>query len=180
MRRHNAWESRKLLQKDPPHTTKLPSRPVMKQTTQGTRDRKSEQSSLPSTCVYWWAVGTAGHCSQRVRAQGGRRHQLLQLWPLGSHSEPCHSSSSQTMRVIFSQCYNTSQLASVQGGSPLPSSPPRQQAGQPAQPMAYNADTSTSLFVYLVLAQLLLITPQNCNPVKGKPKKSEFDQRAKS
>lgn len=71
----------------------------------------------------------AGHCSQRARAQGGGRYQLLGLAPLGGHSQPCCSSSSQTMRVIFSQCFNTSQLANTQGGSPPPSSPPRWQAG---------------------------------------------------
>lgn len=74
----------------------------------------------------------AGHCSQRARAQGGGRYQLLGLAPLGGHSQPCRSSSSQTMRVIFSQCFNTSQLANTQGGSPPPSSPPRWQAGRPS------------------------------------------------
>lgn len=74
------------------------------------------------------------------------------------------------MRVIFSQRFNTSQLASVQGGSPPPPSRPRRQA----QPVAYAAAASASLFVYLVVsAQLLLTAPQKYNPGKRKPKKSE-------
>lgn len=127
MRRHNAWESRKLLQKDPPYTTNLPPRPKQPKA----QRKESQNSPACPPCVYW-TVGKAGHYSQRVRTQGGRRHQLLQLGSLAD--TVCHSSSSQTMRVIFSQCSNTSQLAGVQGGSPLPSSPPRQQAGQSASP----------------------------------------------
>lgn len=38
------------------------------------------------------------------------------------------------MRAIFSQCFNTSQLASVPGRSPPPPSPPRQRAARPAPP----------------------------------------------
>lgn len=73
----------------------------------------------------------AGHCSQRARAQGGGRYQLLGLAPLGGHSQPCRSSSSQTMRVIFSQCFNTSQLANTQGRRES-STQPAQMAGRPS------------------------------------------------
>lgn len=79
------------------------------------------------TAVASWALLPKGGCSR------GRRHQPLLPWPLGGHRQPC-SSSSQTMRAIFSQCFNTSQLASVLGRSPPPPSPPRQQAAWPAPP----------------------------------------------
>lgn len=118
----------------------------------------------------------AGHCSQRARAQGGGRYQLLGLAPLGGHSQPCCSSSSQTMRVIFSQCFNTSQLANTQGGSPPPSSPPRWQAG-PAHCLRCRRLCVT---VYLVVsAQLLLSSLQNYDPIKRKPKKRERESLIK-
>lgn len=65
-------------------------------------------------------LGT-GLKGQELKEVGGTSSCCL--GPLGGRS-----SSSQTMRVIFSQRFNTSQLASEQGGSPPPS-PPRWQAG---------------------------------------------------
>lgn len=121
-------------------------------------------------------VGRRHSCGQLGTAPKGQKPKEVGgtssccLGPLGSRSQPCQpcrSSSSQTMRVIFSQRFNTSQLASVQGGSPPPPSPPR----RPDQPVPYAAAAPASLFVYLVVSAQLLLTPhQKYNPSKRKPK----------
>lgn len=70
------------------------------------------------------------------------------------------------MRAIFSQCFNTSQLASVLGRSPPPPSPPRQQL--PGQPHpTHAAATSASLFISL-FQHSTSQHPQNCSPVRRK------------
>lgn len=106
------------------------------------------QPALPSTYLYWWAGGTAvASWALLPKGKSSRRWEgtsSCRLGPLGGHSQPCCSSSSQTMRVIFSQRFNTSQLARVQGGSPPPS-PPRQQSLAP--PTAYAQAASASLFI---------------------------------
>lgn len=168
----------------PSQTNNYVPKPMVNQATLGTKDRVLgvAQPALHVSLL----VGSRHSCGQLGTASKGQGPKeeggtsSCCLGPFGSHSQPCCSSSSQTMRVIFSQCFNTSQLASVQGGSPPPPSPPRQQAGRPAQPTAYAAAASASLFVYLVvLAQLLPTPPKTTILLKGNQKVREFDQRSK-
>lgn len=184
------WESRRLLEeqleyriptRSPSQTNISAPKSMEKQATLGTEAHtqppngprvSSGQASPPRVSLggQYGQLWPAGCCSQRAGAQGGGRHHSCYPGPLSGHSQPCRSSSSQTMRVIFSQRFNTSQLASVQGGRPPPPGPPRQQA----QPGAYAATASASLFVYLTLsAQLLPTAPQNYNTGRRKFKKSE-------
>lgn len=104
----------------------------------------------PALHVSLLLVGSRHSCGQLGMAPKGREPKEVggtsscRLGPLGGHSQPRCSSSSQTMRVIFSQRFNTSQLARVQGGSPPPSPPRRQPL---AQPTAHAAPASASLFI---------------------------------
>lgn len=156
VRRHIVWESKATL------GTKAHSRLPKGQSF------RAVQPALHVSLL----VGSRHSCGQLGTTPKGQEPKKVGgtssccLGPLGSHSQHCCSSSSQTMRVIFSQCFNTSQLASVQGGSPPPPSPPRWQAG-PAHRL--RCADSASLFVYLVVsAQLLLTNPQNYNTFKRK------------
>lgn len=99
----------------------------------------------------------AGCCSQRAGAQGGGRHHSCHPGPLSGHSQPCRSSSPVTMRVIFSQRFNTSQLASVQGGRP-PSTRPAQTAG-PARCLRRHR-----LCVTVCLSHSFSTASSNCPP----------------
>lgn len=107
------------------------------------------------TAVVGWALLPKDESSK------GRRHQ-----PLGSHSQPCCSSSSQTMRAIFSQSFNTSQLASVLGRSPPPPSLPRQRL--PGQPHPTHAAATSALLFISLFQHSPSQHPQNCNPIKRK------------
>lgn len=128
-----------------------------------------EQPGQPSSCLHCRQraqLCPVGQCCQRVRAQevGGTSPSLPRA--LGGHSQPCCSSSSQTMRAIFSQCFNASQLASVLG-SPPPLSPPRQRATRPAPPSPCSCHLCIT--AYLTVSAQPLPTPPDCNPVRRKP-----------
>lgn len=128
-------------------------------------------------------VGSRHSCGQLAIAPKGQEPREVggtsscRLGPLGGHRQPRCSSSSQTMRVIFSQCFNASQLAGVQGGSPPPSPPRRQPL---AQPTAYAA-ASASLFSSFQHSSSSLPTTPKLEPCPKEIKKIRgFDQRSKS
>lgn len=140
-----------------------------------------EWPGLPSTCLSWWAVGAAVASwvlLPKARAQGGGRHHSCYPGPLSGHSQPCRGSSSQTMRVIFSQRFNTSQLARVQGGRLLH---PARPDSRPS-PVLTLPPASASLFVYHCFSAAPPKTaPPNHNIGKRKIKKIRvFEQRSKS
>lgn len=140
-----------------PHKPTVLPKPTAKRATAGTKagpqlPKGQNTGSGPArpTLHVSLLVGRRHSCGQLGTAPKGQELKEVggtsscRLGPLGGHSQPCCSSSSQTMRVIFSQRFNTSQLARVQGGSPPPS-PPRQQSLAP--PTAYAQAASASLFI---------------------------------
>lgn len=195
VRRYKAGESRRLLEEQLEHyvptlcscqgpSHKPTSLPLINGETGNTRAQKPVPSCQKDgvlgvaqlTLHVSIVLGSRRSCGQLGAVPEGQGPKEVGgtssccLGPLGGHSQscqPCRSSSSQTIRVIFSQRFNTSQLAGVQGGSPPPPSPPRRQA----RPIAYAAAASASLFVYLVVSAWLLFTPpQEYDPGKRKPK----------
>lgn len=169
------WESRRLLEeqleyriptRSPSQTNISAPKSMEKQATLGTEAHTQPPNGprlWPGLLHAFLLVGStgsqpAGCCSQRAGAQGGGSGNIPIPAPSG-HSQPCHSSSSQTMRVFFSQRFNTSHSWPVQGGRPLHLGPPRQQA----QPGALRCHC---LCVTVCLSHSFSTASSNCPPQK--------------
>lgn len=126
-------------QSSPVPVTKL-AKQGMKAHDQASIGQCFKQPSQPSSCPHWLAMGTAVASWATLPKDENSEGSSISpsyVGPLAATASArrCCSSSPQTMRTIFSQCFNTSQLASALGRSLLhPARPDSRRPGQPHPP----------------------------------------------